>query len=60
MPECCQQPLRLMTMDMICKFNKSKPVNFERGSDILVYEEWLCKLQNTFEIVECPKFLRYI
>jgi len=41
-------------MDVICQFNKLKPNKFQGGSDPLKYEEWIQKLENLFEIMECP------
>jgi len=41
-------------MDMICQFNKLKPPMFQGGTDPLKYEEWMCRLENLFEIMECP------
>jgi len=41
-------------MDMICQFNKLKPPKFEGGADPLSYEEWMRKLENLFEIMDCP------
>jgi len=42
------------TLDMICQFNKLKPPKFQAGADPLKYEEWKRKLENLFEIMECP------
>ena len=41
-------------MDMICQFNKLKPPKFQGGSDPLKYEEWMRRMENLFEIMECP------
>jgi len=41
-------------MDMICQFNKLKPPKFQGGSDPLKYEEWMRRMENPFEIMECP------
>jgi len=41
-------------MDMICQFNKLKPPKFQGGPDPLIYEEWMCRMENLFEIMECP------
>ena len=38
---------------MICQFNKLKPPKFEGGADPLRYEEWIRKLKNLFEIMDC-------
>ena len=42
-------------MEMICQFNKIKPPKFEGGTDPMVYEEWLRRMENLFEITECPE-----
>jgi len=42
------------TMDMICQFNKLKSLKFQGGANPLKYEEWKQKLENTFDIMECP------
>ena len=41
-------------MDMICQFNKLKPPKFQGGSDPLKYDEWMRRMKNLFEIMECP------
>jgi len=41
-------------MDMICQFNKLKPPKFQGGSDPLKYENWMRRMENLFEIMECP------
>jgi len=41
-------------MDIICQFNKLKPRKFHGGADPLKYEEWKRKLENLFEIMDCP------
>jgi len=41
-------------MDMICQFNKLKPPKFEGEEDPLRYDEWIRKLENLFEIIDCP------
>jgi len=46
------QPERT-AMDMVCRFNKLKSPKFEGGSNPLMYQEWLRKLENQFEIIEC-------
>ena len=43
-----------IAMDMICQFNKLKPAKFKGGSDPLRYEEWMRRLENLFEIMDCP------
>ena len=45
-------PFELTAMEMICKFNKLKPPKFEGGSDLLIYEEWLRRMENLFEVME--------
>ena len=50
-----QEPPEPNTMQMICQFNKLKPSKFEGESDPLTYEEWLRKMENLFEIIECPE-----
>ena len=40
-------------IDMICHFNKLKPPKFQAGSDPLKYE-WMRRMKNLFEIMECP------
>ena len=42
------------TMDVICQFNKLKPPKFQGGANPLRYEEWIRRLENLFEIMECP------
>ena len=42
------------TMDMICQFNKLKPPKFEGGPDPLRYEEWMRRMENLFDIMDCP------
>jgi len=41
-------------MDMICQFNKFKPPKFKGGVDPLWYQEWMWRLENLFEIMDCP------
>ena len=41
-------------MNVICQFNKLKPPKFQGGTDPLKYDEWIRKLENLFEIMECP------
>ena len=40
-------------MHMIYQFNKLKPHKFEGGADPLRYEEWMRRLENLFEIMDC-------
>ena len=42
-------------MEMICQFNKLKSPKFEGGTDPMVYEEWLRRMENLSEIIECPE-----
>jgi len=44
-----------IALKMICQFNKLKPPKFEGGTDPMVYEEWLRRMENLFEIMECPE-----
>jgi len=41
-------------MGWICQFNKLNPPKFQGGTDPLKYEEWKRKLENLFDIMECP------
>ena len=42
-------------LDMICQFNKLKPPRFGGGTDPLAYEEWLRRMENLFEVMDCPE-----
>ena len=42
-------------MEMICQFNKLKPPEFSGGTESLEYEEWLRRMENLFEVMDCPK-----
>jgi len=42
-------------MEYICQFNKLQPPKFQGGSDPLKYEEWVRRLENLFEMMECPE-----
>jgi len=42
-------------MEMIYQFNRLKRPKFERGTNPMVYEEWLRRIENLFEIIECPE-----
>jgi len=42
-------------MEMIYQLNKLKPPKFEGGTDPMVYGEWLQRMENLFEIMECPE-----
>jgi len=54
MPPCRALAPEPTGMDMICQFNKLKAPNFLGGANPLRYEEWVRKLENLFEIMECP------
>ena len=54
MPPSCQQGQELIAMDVICQFNKLKPPKFQGGANPLKYEEWARRLENLFEIIDCP------
>ena len=41
-------------LEMICQFNKLKPPRFGGGTDPLAYEEWLRRMENLFEVMDCP------
>jgi len=41
-------------IDLICQFNKLNPLKFQGGTYPLKYEEWKRKLENLFDIMECP------
>jgi len=43
------------SMEMICQFNKLKPPKFEGEADLMVYEEWPRRMENLFEVMECPE-----
>ena len=47
--------MRTHTMEMIRQFYKLKPPKFEGGIDPMVYGEWLWRMENLFEIIECPE-----
>jgi len=55
MPPRRELTLELTAMEMICQFNKLKRPTFEGGNDPMVYEEFLRRMENLFEIMECPK-----
>ena len=42
------------TLDMVCQFNKLNPPKFQGGTDPLKYEEWKRRMENLFDILECP------
>ena len=43
------------TLEMICQFNKLKPPKCGGGTDPLTYEEWLRRMENLFEVMDCAK-----
>ena len=45
-------------LDMICQFNKLKPLRFGGGTNTLAYEEWLRRMENLFEVMDCPEDFR--
>jgi len=47
--------LDLTAMEMIYQFNKLKTPKFGGGTYSMVYEEWLRRMKNLLEIMECPK-----
>ena len=53
MPPQREPPPRPTTIDLICQFDKLKPLKFKEGADPLRYEEWMRKLENLFEIMDC-------
>jgi len=42
-------------LEMICQFNKLKPSKFSSGTDLLACEEWLRRIENLFEVMDCPE-----
>jgi len=42
-------------LKMACRFNKLKPPKFGGGIDPLAYEEWLRRIENLFEVMDCPE-----
>jgi len=42
-------------MDMICQFNKVKPPKILGGPNPPNYKEWMRRMENLFEIMECPE-----
>jgi len=45
----------LTSLDMICQINKLKPSRLCGGTDPLAYEEWLRRIENLFEVMDCPE-----
>ena len=54
MPPRCELAPEPTTLEMVFQFNKLNPPKFERGVNPLKYEEWKRKMENLFEILECP------
>jgi len=54
MPPCHQSAQEPTARDVICQFNKLKPPKFQGGANPLKYEEWVRRLENLFEIMDCP------
>jgi len=42
-------------MEMICQSSKLKPLKFDGGADPMVYDKWLRRMEDLFEIMECPE-----
>jgi len=40
-------------MEMICQFNQLKSPKFEGGTAPMAHEEWLQRMENLFEIMQC-------
>jgi len=38
-----------------CQFYKFKPPKFEGENDPMLYKEWLRRMENLFQIMECPE-----
>jgi len=45
-------------IEMIRQFNKLKRPKFEGGGDPMVYDEWLRRMEDLFEIMECHERFR--
>ena len=43
----------LTALEMMCQFNKLKPPRFSGETDPLAYEEWLRRMENLFEVIDC-------
>ena len=50
-----QQILDPTAIEMIYEFNELKPPKFRGRTDPMVYEEWLRRIENLFETIECPE-----
>jgi len=46
------------TLEMIYEFNKLKPPKFGGEIDPLAYEEWLRRMENLFEVMDCPEGIK--
>jgi len=55
MPPRREQVVAPTALEMICQFNKLKPPRFSGGADPFTYEEWLTRMENFFEVMECPE-----
>jgi len=55
MPLQCELIPEPTAIEMISQFNRLKPPKFEGGTDPMVYEKWLRRMENLFEIMECPE-----
>ena len=55
MPPRCERVPEQTAIEMMCLFNKLKRPKFKGGTDPMVYEEWLRRMDNLFEIIECPE-----
>jgi len=42
---------------MICQFNKLKSPKFEGGANPIVHDEWLWRMDELFDIMDCPERL---
>jgi len=54
MPPWCEPLPEPTVVEKICHFNKLTPPKFWAGLDPLTYEEFLKRIENLFEIKECP------
>ena len=53
MPPRREQTAQPTALEMICQFNKLKPPSFGGGADPLAYKEWLRRMENLFEVMDC-------
>ena len=49
---------RITAREVLCNFQKLKPPKFEGGPDPLVYEDWIRKIEDLLEVMECPPQLK--